>query len=104
MEILNDENNDQFDLTLEEGKSVSSVRRIKKKRAVPASSWYYYLGLVGHVGFAIAVPIAGGALLGGYIDQRWSIYPKATLSLLLAGIALGITAFIRTLKDIMDKT
>ncbi len=95
---------DQFDLTLEEGKRVTVIRRVKKEKAGHAFSWYYYLGLVGHIGFAIAVPIAGGALLGGYIDQQWSSYPKATLSLLMVGIVLGITAFIRTLKDIIDET
>jgi|SRR3990167_945465 len=93
---------DQFDLTLEEGRPASVVKRVKKESVRDASTWYY-LGLVGHIGFAIAVPIAGGALLGGYIDQQWSSFPKATLSLLMVGIALGITAFIRTLKDIIDE-
>ncbi len=95
---------DQFDLTLEEGKPITEAHRVKRKKERYASSWYYYLGLVGNIGFAIAVPIAGGALLGGYIDRQWSLYPKATLSLLIIGIALGITAFIRTLKDLIDET
>ena len=94
----------QYNLSFEgEGKSARVVSRVKKQTKGYASPWYYYLGLVGHIGFAIAIPIVGGALLGGYIDKRWSIYPKATLSLLVVGTALGITVFIRALKDVLEK-
>src|SRR3989344_1689217 len=94
----------QFNLTFEEeGKRVRLDSRVKKTKKGYASPWYYYLGLVGHIGFVIAVPIVGGALLGQYIDERWSIYPKATLSLLMIGTALGMMAFIRALKDVMEK-
>lgn len=60
----------------------------KKKRGAPSDSWYY-LGLIGEIGFAIAIPIAGGGLLGVVIDRTWSTSPKATLSLLFLGVVIS---------------
>ncbi len=60
----------------------------KKKRSASPAPWYY-LGLIGEIGFAIAIPIAGGGLLGVVIDKAWSSTPKATLSLLFLGVVIS---------------
>lgn len=79
-----------------------SERQKKKKKAIGREVWYY-LGSVGQIGYAIALPIAGGALVGAYIDKRLSTYPNATLSLLLVGAVISIVGFIRTVQDIIKR-
>lgn len=64
-----------------------SETSMKKRDANPAP--WYYLGLIGEIGFAIAIPIAGGGLLGVVIDRIWSTSPKATLSLLFLGVVIS---------------
>lgn len=71
----------------------------KKKRSAGTAPWYY-LGLIGEIGFAIAVPIAGGALVGVVIDRTWSTTPKATLSLLFLGVIVSFLNLYRTVKTI----
>ena len=41
------------------------------------------------MGFAIAIPIAGGALLGNSLDKKFGSSPKLTLILLLTGLIVG---------------
>ena len=75
-------------------------RKADKKKGNGQSSWYY-MGLVGQIGYAIALPIVGGGLLGGYIDRRLSSYPKATLLFILLGVIVSITGFIETIRELM---
>lgn len=71
----------------------------KKKRSAGTAPWYY-LGLIGEIGFAIAVPIAGGALFGVFIDRTWSTTPKATLSLLFIGVIVSFINVFKTVETI----
>lgn len=71
----------------------------KKKRIARAAPWYY-LGLIGEIGFAIAVPIVGGALVGVLIDRTWSTTPKATLSLLFVGVVVSFINLFKTVETI----
>lgn len=71
----------------------------KKKRIARATPWYY-LGLIGEIGFAISVPIAGGALIGVVIDRTWSTTPKATLSLLFLGVVVSFISLFKTVETI----
>ncbi len=80
------------------------VRPEKIKKPIRRNEAWFYLGFIGEIGFVIAVPIAGGALLGRYIDTVIGSYPRATLSLLLLGIIISIVNFIRTVQDIIKKT
>ncbi len=92
---------DQFTLHLEDdGKTV--VRKKEPKKPDGSSIWYY-VGFAGDLGFTIAVPIAGGAFLGLYIDQQLSTYPTMTLSLLFLGIAVSFIGFIRIVRDLMRR-
>lgn len=94
---------ERYDLLLNGG----GLHKIKKEDSAAADSkgpdWYYYLGFVGHIGFTIALPIAGGALLGVYVDRVWSTYPKGTLSFLLLGIVISGLSFYKIVRDIINK-
>ncbi|MEK7129839.1 MAG: AtpZ/AtpI family protein [Patescibacteria group bacterium] len=94
---------ERYDLLLSGG----GLHKLKKEAAVRVRrvgpDWYFYLGFVGHIGFTIAVPIAGGALLGGYVDRIWSTYPKGTLSLLLLGVFVSGFTFYKIVRDIVRK-
>src|SRR5260221_11048867 len=74
------------------------VRKEKVKRA-NANAWFY-LGLTGQIGFAIALPIAGGAFLGKYLDTKWSSYPRATLVLLFIGVCIALVGFVQAIQEI----
>lgn len=41
------------------------------------------------LGFAVALPIAGGALLGTYLDNLLGMSPRMTLSLIFFGSVMG---------------
>lgn len=66
------------------------------------TSWYY-LGAVGQIGFAVAIPIAGGAFLGSYVDRIWGTYPNLTLGLLIFGIVISGVNFYKTVQSILKK-
>lgn len=93
---------DQFDLSFGDGQNRIKTRKSKQSKETSAHSWRY-LGLVGDLGFSMALPIAGGAFLGTFIDNKWSMYPKATLALLLAGVVVSCINLIvivrRVIKD-----
>ena len=55
------------------------------------------LALVGQVGLAVALPVAGGAFLGAWLDARWNLGGLATALLILAGLTAGLAAAIRML-------
>lgn len=76
------------------------TERSKKKRGADTTAPWYYVGLIGEIGFAIAVPIAGGALLGVVIDRTWSTTPKATLSLLFIGVIVSFVNLFKTVETI----
>jgi predicted F0F1-ATPase subunit len=62
---------------------------------------FFSLGLARDIGFAVAVPIAGGALLGVWLDQKFGTKPKLTLSFLFAGIILSMVSFGKIVLDII---
>jgi len=94
---------EQYTLLLDEGEQGKIVSGHKKKQQKKQDAWYY-LGFVGQIGYSIALPIAGGALLGAYIDRVWSTYPKATLSLLFIGFILSFLAFVKTIQELMKRS
>ena len=100
---LYDDELDQFTLNLDDhvGKTTVSART-KKVKDTNDSLWYY-VGFAGDFGFTIAVPIAGGAFAGYYLDARWSSYPRATLCLLFIGVVISVTGLIRTVKELIRR-
>jgi len=94
---------EQYTLLLEKGKQGFFVSGHKRKKLKKQDAWFY-LGFVGQIGYAIALPIAGGALIGAYIDRTRMTYPKATLFLLFAGFVVSFLGFIKTIQDIIKRT
>lgn len=93
--------NQAYDLKFHEGTLATTPKKgIVDKKGREKSAWWY-AGYFGDLGFTIAIPIAGGAFLGSYLDRRWSTYPKATLILLFIGIVLSIVQFIRIIREII---
>jgi len=75
----------------------------KKKQTKGMTGTWYYMGAAGEIGFAIALPIAGGAILGSWLDQKSGTYPRYTLSLLVTGIVLSVINFYFIIKAIIEK-
>lgn len=98
----NQTDKEQFTLFLNEKESVLVSSRRKKKYTGDRDGWYY-LGLVGQMGYTIALPMVTGALVGKYIDSRWSVDPSATLMLLLLGSVVSFLGFIKTIRELIRR-
>ncbi len=78
---------DRFD----RGDPLQRTRRdvVRRRRREPASRFWHSVALIGSVGWPIVLLATGGALLGRYLDVRWQTGVQLTLTLLVAGTALG---------------
>ena len=92
---------DQYDITLKEGFK-GAKNRPKRQKKESDSAWYY-LALVGQIGYVVALPIAGGAILGSFIDQKFSVYPKGSLIGIFVGFLLSAVGFVRVIQKIIQK-
>ena len=77
----------------EQDQSAASIsrgaRRMKAARDNPGPSPLRGIGTFGMIGWSVAVPAVGGALLGVWLDR---VAPQGfswTIALLLGGVALG---------------
>jgi len=61
----------------------------RERREVGHQSFWQSLGVLGMVGWPIALGSVGGAFAGFYLDQRWDTGVRFTLMLLTAGTGLG---------------
>lgn len=94
---------DEFELSVTgEQSDITPRKRLKQKRSGSNAPWYY-LGLIGEIGFAIAIPIAGGAILGVVVDRAWGTTPIATLSLLFLGVVISFMNLFKTVETITKK-
>lgn len=59
-------------------------------------------GLLG-IGFALGIWIAGGALLGFYLDGRFETRPVLTLVFLFLGLCLGAYDVYRRLRELTGR-
>lgn len=67
----------------------------KGAMSINNKNFLYYAGLLSYIGFAIAVPIIGGTLLGRYIDGRLGTGHTFMLVLLILGIIDGFYNMIK---------
>jgi len=67
----------------------ADARRADASRKAPALSPLRGLAVFGMVGWAVAVPTVGGALLGLWLDRRWPASFSWTLTLLVGGAFIG---------------
>ncbi len=90
---------DQFTLHIDD--EVQTTIRPRDIKKPDQSSLWQYVGFAGDLGFTIAIPIAGGAFVGGVIDTKMATYPKMTLALLFLGIIISVAGFIRIIRDLI---
>ena len=82
---------------------VAEVRRqaARAGRARKLTFWQG-LGLMGSVGWMVAAPTVGGALLGRWLDAKYDTRVFWTLSLLFGGVTLGSMSAWRQIKRELD--
>ena len=65
-----------------------AARKLKARRNATPGVWFG-LGMMGLVGWSVAVPTVLGAALGIWLDKQHSGQHSWTLALLVAGLAIG---------------
>jgi ATP synthase protein I len=65
-----------------------AARKLKARRHATPGVWFG-LGMMGLVGWSVAVPTLLGAALGMWLDRRYPGGHSWTLALLIAGLAIG---------------
>jgi ATP synthase protein I len=65
-----------------------ATRKLKARRDAGRGVWFG-LGMMGLIGWSVAVPTLLGAALGQWLDNRHASDRSWTLALLVAGLALG---------------
>jgi ATP synthase protein I len=63
-------------------------QKLKAQRHSGASAWFG-LGMMGLIGWSIALPTILGAALGLWLDEHYKVEHSWTLALLMAGLTLG---------------
>ena len=66
----------------------SALRKLRARRNTEPRVWLG-LGMMGLIGWSVAVPTLAGAALGIWLDQHISDERSWTLALLVAGLTLG---------------
>jgi ATP synthase protein I len=65
-----------------------AARKLKAQRNSARSVWFG-LGMMGLIGWSVAIPTLLGAALGLWLDQHYPGKHAWTLALLVAGLAIG---------------
>ena len=65
-----------------------AARKLKARRNSPQGVWFG-LGMMGLIGWSVAIPTLLGATLGLWLDRRYPGGRSWTLALLVAGLAIG---------------
>ena len=65
-----------------------TARKQKARAAAPYGVWFG-LGMLGLVGWSVAVPTLGGVALGLWLDRMYPSDFSWTLALMIAGATLG---------------
>lgn len=75
-------------LTLAEQIDRKARRKLKAQRPSGTSTWFG-LGMMGLIGWSIALPTIVGATLGIWLDKHYQIQHSWTLALIVGGLTLG---------------
>lgn len=67
----------------------SQARRMDRARREGKRTVWFSLGMMGMVGWSIALPTLIGVALGAWVDHAWPSRISWTLTLLLAGAGVG---------------
>ncbi len=65
-----------------------AARKLRAQRHVTRTVWFG-LGMMGLIGWSVAIPTVLGAALGVWLDRHYPGGRSWTLALLVAGLALG---------------
>ena len=65
-----------------------AVRKLRARRNGAPGVWFG-LGMMGLIGWSVAIPTVLGAALGMWLDDRYPGKHSWTLALLVAGLAIG---------------
>ena len=74
--------------TLADQVGAKAARKLKARRSGTPGVWFG-LGMMGLIGWSVAVPTLLGAALGLWLDQRYPGGRTWTLALLMAGLTIG---------------
>lgn len=75
--------------------------RLARREAGHRSFWRAF-GVIGMVGWPIALGSVGGTLLGRYLDTRFQTGIRFTLMLMMIGVSVGCFAAWRTVAQKHD--
>jgi ATP synthase protein I len=81
-------NQKKSDLTLSE-KIDSKVKRKLKAQRNPGTSAWFGLGMMGLIGWSVALPTIMGVALGIWLDKHYKTEHSWTLALIVAGLTIG---------------
>jgi len=79
---------EEHDRRLVEEIGAKANRKLKAKRHSAQGVWYG-LGMMGLVGWSVAIPTLLGAGLGMWVDEKYPTEHSWTLVLLIAGLTIG---------------
>jgi len=65
-----------------------AARKLRAQRHVTRTVWFG-LGMIGLIGWSVAIPTLLGAFFGLWLDQRYPGGRSWTLALLVGGLAIG---------------
>ncbi len=68
--------------------ATKASRKLRARRHKERTVWFG-LGMMGVIGWSVAIPTLLGAVLGIWLDQRYPGGRSWTLALLVAGLTLG---------------
>jgi ATP synthase protein I len=74
--------------TLSKQIGIKAQRKVKARRDGGAGMWFG-LGMMGLIGWSVAIPTLLGTVLGIWLDKHYSGERSWTLALLLAGLVFG---------------
>jgi ATP synthase protein I len=68
--------------------TAKAALKLKAQRAEPQTVWFGF-GMMGLIGWSVAVPTLLGIVLGGWLDRRHPGSHSWLLCLLVAGLTIG---------------
>ena len=74
--------------SLSQAVGAKAARKLKARRNAPAGIWFG-LGMMGLIGWSVAIPTLLGAALGLWLDKHFPGGRSWTLALLVAGLVIG---------------
>ena len=78
------------------------VATTKKQKPKNFTAWSM-VGEATGLGLSISLPMALGALIGVWLDKKFAMTPKLTLSFMVLGVFIGIYNFYLYIKRVSKK-